>query len=416
MTAAHETIWNIKEHLAAIVENDPSGIVATDEHGKIVVLNQAAKKIFSRNLSDIPEQHVQSLFSKGDYQRFLAKAFESEKTEEHIIAKNIELEMLGFDQIPAPANLSIVRLVDRAGCLMGFLFVIQDLKEVRMLQNKLIQGEKLKMLGQMAAGITHEINTPLGMIKGALAILKRELVGSNPKIEKNLSIINQATDRVSRFSQEFLNLAKPSQPNFCQMNIGDIVSKSVGMIKLKKQSKKYDIYLHKADDLPPVYGDQEKLLQVLLNLLDNAIDAISEDGHVSVQVEKASIQSSDILDSNARLRRKEDSQLVGYYACRRIDDDSIQKLPSFLSSGDEVLLIQIEDNGCGMSPELMKTIFDPFFTTKQAKGTGLGLSIVQSIIKRHFGAIGVHSQEGKGTRFTIKLPTFDKVIQYEREM
>ena len=230
-------------------------------------------------------------------------------------------------------------------------------------QEQLIRSEKMAALGQLSAGIAHEIRTPLTSIKIFIQSLEKEIdLDENQK--EDFRIIRKEIDRINENVTRFLNFARPEDPIFQSMNINALVTDTLTLLsaKLKNVGVRLDISL--PEDSPPVEGDPKQLSQVFLNLLLNAIEAMPNGGMLTIRL-------------------------------------TMKVIPD---TQDELLQLMIQDTGCGIPEKDRPYLFDPFFTTKDT-GKGLGLSIVYSIIQKHNGQIEVESEMGKGSSFIVSLPT-----------
>ena len=221
-----------------------------------------------------------------------------------------------------------------------------------------IEREKLMLLEEMATGLAHEIRNPLGSIKGAAQYLRSE--ADTTENRKLLDVITEEVDRLSNVVSQFLNYAKPYTINAKKQNINNIIEKAISLIKANNLSENVIIRKNLPSDLPEVNVDGEQLMQVILNIAFNGIEAMPEGGALSFTTSKIENKDGKIIE------------------------------------------IAIRDTGSGISKQDMKNIFKPFFTTR-GKGIGLGLSICRNIIKRHGGSIEVRSYPGQGTTFYIRI-------------
>ncbi len=229
-----------------------------------------------------------------------------------------------------------------------------NLKEKEKLEMQLIQSNKLATVGQLAAGIAHEINNPLGNISLYTQMLLKR--AKNQDAQEKLTVINDEANRAAEIVKGLLDFARQSEPRLSNIDINNEIVKVLSI--LKPNLKDIRVNTDTAP-LPLILADGGQIQQVIMNLLKNSIQSITENGEITVK-------------TIAR-------------------DNNVE--------------IHISDNGCGIPKENLDRIFDPFFTTKEpGEGTGLGLSISYGIIKRHNGSIEVKSEVGKGTTFAIKLP------------
>jgi len=244
--------------------------------------------------------------------------------------------------------------------------IIRDVTEQKKMEAELIESQKMASIGTLAAGIAHELNSPLQVITGYSDSLLKELQQSakleGERLERQLNSLNRNAWRMAEIVRSLQHYAHPNPERASQTELNTLVKDT--LILMEHQLKLWSnisVETKLAADLPPFVCDPNKIIQILINLLSNARDAMPDGGII------------------------------------RIDT-------SYAPDMDR-LVLKIADDGLGIPEELLKRIFDPFFTTKPVgKGTGLGLSIVQSIVRTHGGEIQVESALGKGTTFTIMLP------------
>jgi two-component system NtrC family sensor kinase len=222
-----------------------------------------------------------------------------------------------------------------------------------------LQTEKLSALGRMAAGIAHEINNPLaGILLFSSNMLKK--VPQEGPIKEGLELIMQETIRCKRIIQELLEFSRESEPNVVLANINDTIERALHILENEFRLRHIRLEKQLSSEMPDILMDRSQIEQVLVNLLLNAIQAIEDQGAITI--------SSDKMPDGSRVK------------------------------------VAISDTGCGIPPEHMTKIFEPFFSTK-AKGTGLGLAVSYGIVQKHQGRISASSgPAGRGTVFTLELP------------
>lgn len=273
-----------------------------------------------------------------------------------------------------------VSLLETVAAQMGVAFANSRIYD------RMKERDRLAALGSMAAGLAHEVKNPLGAIKGAAQLLEEVAEASkdpDPTMKEFLGIILEETDRLNRVVGSFLDYARPHAGNPVPLDINAAVRRSVQILSSQKTDET-DIRLELADALPRASIDPEKLRQVLMNLVQNAAQAMNGRGRVT------------ITTSHRRAPRTAwvTSPPSGNSGRLPADDST------------EVVEISVADTGPGISQKVLKNLFVPFFTTKE-QGTGLGLAISQSIVQNAGGSIQVQSQQGAGSRFTITLPASD---------
>jgi len=262
-------------------------------------------------------------------------------------------------------NIDGYPLRDANGTLQGAVLVIEDVTARVALERQMRQAEKLTALGTLSAGLSHEINNPLGIITSRVEVALMEAEGKDiPKqLLDDLKVIDKHAHRAARIAQGLLSFSRQTTWRLVPVDANQVVEET--LLLIEKQLLREQIALERclASDLPKVMGSPNHLEQVLLNLITNARDAMTGGDRLRVE--------SRMSPDGARVQ------------------------------------IVIADTGKGIPAELAERIFDPFFTTK-AGGTGLGLSISYGIIKEHGGTLEVESEVGKGATFTIGLPVADR--------
>jgi two-component system sensor histidine kinase HydH len=247
--------------------------------------------------------------------------------------------------------------------------------------SRMKERDRLAALGSMAAGLAHEVKNPLGAIKGAAQLL--EEVGAStpddPASREFVGIILEEVNRLDRVVGSFLDYARPHAGNPIPLDLNAAVRRTVQILSSQITDDAIDVKLDLVEPLPRTSIDPEKFRQVLMNLIQNAIQAIDGEGTITVST---SVRRS----LRGRIAHE------GAAAMRRSGTDEL-----------ELVEVSVRDTGPGISPKVLRNLFVPFFTTK-TQGTGLGLAISQAIVQNAGGSIDVHSQPGAGTRFTIVLP------------
>lgn len=245
--------------------------------------------------------------------------------------------------------------------LSGFLSeqVRKTRKELSTMESRVKRVEKMAYMGEMAAGMAHEIKNPLASLAGSIQILKKE-IQFDPELDKLMQIVLRETDRLSSLANNFLFFAKPPIGKIEKIKLDNILIDTIKLFEKDSTSSKRILIKHELDPNLWIEMDPVHLRQVLWNLLLNAAEAIDGEGIIEVKT----------------------------YPLKHLKQNYVG--------------IDITDNGCGISREVVRSIFDPFFTTK-ANGTGLGLSIVHSILESYNAWLDVESAAGQGTTFTLKL-------------
>lgn len=251
------------------------------------------------------------------------------------------------------------------------------------LEHQLQHTEKLAAVGRLAAGLAHEVGTPLNVVSGRAEYLILELPEGDPKA-KSLRVIVEQIERIKRIIEQLLGYARIHRPEVVPTPLPEVFKNVLTLLDHEIGKRGVGVELDVPEKLPPMAGDPHLLQQVFLNLVLNALDAMPNGG---------------LLTIGARLKEQASSER---------QDSSLPHASEAMPLGPHTGFVEItvSDTGCGIPPEQLHRVFDPFFTTKQpGEGTGLGLSVVYGIVRDHGGSIAVKSQLGAGTTFTLSLPT-----------
>lgn len=243
-----------------------------------------------------------------------------------------------------------------------------NLEKQQEYQEKLNHYSRLASIGELVDSVAHEINTPIGIISTYSEIISMK-EANNSRIKQELEIIKRQTKRINDYTKGLLNFSKRISFEPISIDIKSLLNESIFLIHPKLKEKKIKIKKHFESDNLIVSGDQRQLEQVFINLINNAIDAVSTNGIIKISSKK---------------------------------DKAFDEIYNENKSG--YVLVEIEDNGTGIIQKDMQNIFEPFFSTKVKSGTGLGLTITKSIVQRHKGKIEVESVVGRGTIFKVYLP------------
>jgi two-component system NtrC family sensor kinase len=261
---------------------------------------------------------------------------------------------------PIEWEISTYPIYDDTNQIVQAILLEQDVTEKRRLEVNLAQSEKLAAVGQLAAGLAHEINNPLTAIIANTQLLQRELVDDADNLEL-VDLINKAGVRATQVVRNLLDLARKEEYTFVAININSTIRKALDMLKHELVAHNINLLEDLDDKLSSVMASEDHLQSVWMNLISNAIDAVEENENREIQITSA-------------------------------------------QQGNEVR-ITVSDNGKGIPQEKIGRIFEPFYTTKSpGHGTGLGLSLCHRMIKQHGGNINVDSQLGVGTIFSVTLP------------
>ena len=340
-----------------VVESIRDGIVVVDREGRITAWNRAMEE-----RSGISATEVRGLPFLDAFPTLKAPGFAKVLT--RILAENEEVALGGFEhETPhrerVTMDLKGSPLRNATGEVIGAVFALEDVTERIQMERIARQTEKMAAVGTLAAGIAHEINNPIGIITSRVELMLMEAreKGFAPDVMKDLKVLEKHAERVAKITRGLLSFSRQAPWKLTAVDLNHVIEEA--LLLVEKQLAKEKIVLKKnlAADLPKIQGSANHLEQVVVNLLNNAREAMSEGGTVQVESHRA----------------------------------------------EEMIEIRITDTGPGIPPEFLPRIFDPFFTTKE-QGTGLGLSITYGIVREHGGNISVESRPGAGSTFTIQIP------------
>jgi signal transduction histidine kinase len=247
-------------------------------------------------------------------------------------------------------------------------------------QNQLIQAEKLSAIGQLASGVAHEVRNPLGIILQGVNYLENRISAGDQDIFETLGMIKSSIMRADKIINALFDFSKAGSMDSKPEDVNSILEVSLNLVKAKFKFKNIEIVMETKKDIPMISADKNKLEQVFINILLNAVQAMPDGGKIIIRSYDKKLEEA----KNGIGKRNED----------------------YFKIGELAVIVEIEDTGVGIPEENLKKVFDPFFTTKgPTSGAGLGLSVTQNIINMHKGLIDIKSQAGKGTKVAITFKT-----------
>jgi len=328
----------------------PLGLLSTDPDGRVVLSNGGASALFGLDSEAMPGLLLEGL-GGVDWAGIMTELADKGAVPER------EVTLVAGPGKRVPVNLGASRIATSDGDFLGYLFLLRDLGEIRRLQEQVRRNERLTALGNLAAGVAHEIRNPLSSIKGFATYLAGKVQGQDKDAARAMI---QETDRLNRVVSELLEFARPGEMKLRDEDLAQVVERALRLVRADVTAKGVDVRFEQEGTLPRVPLDPERFTQALLNLFLNAVQAMDQGGTLE-------ITAAPEPDAG-------------------------------------VVALRIADTGHGMAAELVPDIFNPYFTTKSS-GTGLGLAIVHRIIEAHGGEIKVESVVGQGTVFTLLLPS-----------
>jgi two-component system NtrC family sensor kinase len=376
-----EQYERLKEYSENIVESINVGILAVDLEDRVESWNSQIERLTGISREDAVGKPLSELFPPELVEEFEAVRGEAEIHHIYKFAlrpapapKVIEMpgaRANGRAEHEEPAeshqtmvNIAVAPLVSKDLEQIGRIIIFDDITERDELERRLVQADKLSSIGLLAAGVAHEVNTPLAVISTYAQMLAKQVSGDDQKT-RLLDKIAKQTFRASEIVNSLLNFSRTSPTLFDELDPNRVVQDSLVLIEHQLEKAGIKVQLDLEEHLPPIKGNSGKLQQVFLNLFLNARDAMGAGGALTVRTR---------------------------------------------SQGDTIA-VDVIDTGHGIQPENLNRIFDPFFTTKAArKGTGLGLSVTYGIVREHNGTIEVDSRPGEGTRFHLEFPLARKAV------
>jgi two-component system NtrC family sensor kinase len=338
------------------VESLHVGVFAVDLEGRIESWNSQVEFLIG-----VPRAEAIGRSIVGVLPEDLVAEIEARSDEEHVSSiykfhlRNREGRML-------VVNVSITPLLGKESQRLGRLILVDDVSQRARLEDQLMQTEKLTSLGLLAAGVAHEVNTPLAVISNYIQMLAKQFPGDDPRNVLIEKIVKQ-TFRASEIVNNLLNFSRVGSGQFTEVSLNTVVEETLSLVTHPFKTAHVEVVRQLQGDLPPVLGSMNRLQQVFLNLFMNARDAMPSGGVLEVR--------------------------------------------TFCNNGS--VEVEVADTGVGIPGDHLKRIFDPFFTTKTSgRGTGLGLSVSYGIIKEHAGKIDVRSTPGRGTAFRLEFPVARK--------
>jgi nitrogen-specific signal transduction histidine kinase len=348
-----------------VVSSMRNGVIVIRRDGTLALMNDEAYRIFSivRRPGDAGGPFSEVLRDRPDVMRALAASFELTS-----LPNRVELRLKDINRVIG-YTLSQVR--DDSGLPVGAVMFFKDLTQVEQLEERERLRDRLASLGEMAAGIAHELKNPLAGIEVMAGLLRRQVPDSQAAQSLLADIMSEAK-LANAIVVEMLEFVRPIRLQVERTNIGDVLQQALTLAENKVPRGDIGVTVEMAPGLPMIDGDHYQLCQVFTNLLTNAFEALEGRGRIEI----------------------------------RTAIDSWEVDPVFTGAPEPptpILVVDVIDNGPGVPQDVSDRIFDPFFTTKP-QGSGLGLPIVRKIVDAHDGRIDVNSEPGGGTRFRVTLP------------
>ena len=347
-----------QEFVRRLIECFPDLIAVLDEEGRFTYVTERVKDVLGLAPQDFLGKRMGGRTHPDDQSR-LAEALQNVMSGRTVYAE-IEYRVRHVDGSWRTLRGSVGPLFDETGKISGIVQTARDVTESKRLEEQLVQKEKFAAMGQMMAGAAHELNNPLTAILGVSDLLRER--AADDVTRRQVDMILQQARRAAAIVQDLLAFSRPPTQALTKLRLDQLVRDALQLQQAALSQKKIRVQFRAPDNLPAVEGDRKLLMQVFVNMIENAGQAISAArDHGNLEVSLAGV--------------------------------------------DDRICVTFRDDGPGISPENIGKIFDPFFTTKRpGGGSGLGLTICLAVIKEHGGTIDVHSSPGAGAAFQVFLP------------
>ena len=353
-----------RNFLESIIDKAGDAISVVDLEGKIIYWNEGAEKIYGYRREEVlgrrpldflfPQDEILKTREEKRFHALMAPVWKGE------VVSNVEVKRQTKGGRDITVSVTLSPLKDASGKIIGSSRICKDITQMKKAEEKLLLSERLSSMGELIAGVAHEIRNPLAGIKINTQVFARRK--DCPAMERQLlDSTLEGIEKIQKIVEDMLDYAKPRAAEYKREELNAIVEKSMDVLHVQLKNAAIAAKFERGKDLPQIKIDRHQIQQVLINIMLNAIHAMDKGGELTVQ--------------------------------------------TFITDGGRVG-IEVKDTGVGIPAAHLKKIFDPFFTTK-SRGTGLGLSISQKLLENHGAQIDVASEEGKGSVFTIRFPAVD---------
>lgn len=366
-------ITALRDYLDKLLTTMSDGLLSVDMKGQLMTLNPAARAMLATGAGELESNRdIEILFAEVpellEYVQGALAAPHSAKQRELRITAEREVKNI----IVAPSILA-----DKDDTPQQLILNLHDMTELKMLEGRFRQAERLAALGTLSAGMAHEIRNPLSAIKTFVQLLPRKL--DKPGfLEKFQRTVPRELERINRLVEDLLELARAPKYHCSLVEVQSVLRQSMELFEEEMLSHRIECRLDMSGEPPAIWANADQITKAFNNIMRNAIQAMPEGGELRIGLATGALPYASLGDSG---------KIV-------------------LNSANGWVILVFSDTGVGMEPEDMKSLFNPFFTTKDS-GTGLGMAITHKVITEHGGQIEVESAPGKGTRFTIYLPSHE---------
>jgi two-component system sensor histidine kinase AtoS len=358
-----EELTDLKSYTDNILASLATGIVTVDLDGRVVTLNPAAELMTGFFAGEVRGRYCTEIFAHtADLAELLMETLASRAP-----LPGVTLTLRRRDGRTVPVELSAAPLRGGEGKELGVIGVFRDLTRVRQLEDRLRRSDRLAAVGQLAAGLAHEIKNPLTSLLTFSRHLSRRF--EDPEFrQKFQAVVPRELERINTIVERLLELARPAPLTFRPVRLPALLERVLELYGERLEAQSVRVTRAWGRDVPAVWADQEALYRALVNLVTNALDAMPRGGRLTLRVGWS------------------EAEVLG--------------VPR---AGGRRVAVEIEDTGAGIDPKDLDRVFNPFFSTKEG-GTGLGLALTQKIVEDHGGSIDVRSAPGAGAAFRLVLP------------
>ncbi len=360
----HSLVQNLvkdNEQLEIVLSSIPGGVLVTGSNHKVVMINKPARRLLPLSVLDPVDLPAWEVIASADLSNFLRSALEEDRG---AAMRDFPIKLRDRSFI---LSCGVLPLVDK-GSIVGNVFYIEDVTELRAEESRLKRAEGLASLTTMAAGVAHEIKNPLASMSIHLQLMRRQMQGecaSPEELKESLEILEEETDRLNNIVSDYLFAVRPQNSRPVSADLNALITELVQFLRYEMEGAHVRVLPLLDESVPLIPLDEGAMKRALLNLIKNSISAMPDGGELKLETKR---------------------------------------------DGDDVIII-VSDTGVGIPEELQGKIFEPYFTTRDT-GSGLGLTVVYKVVKEHGGDLHMDSQVGRGTTFRISIP----VPQSERKL
>jgi PAS domain S-box-containing protein len=349
-------LMSIRDYTQSILRSTTSGVITVGPDGSVATANFSVERMLGMTETEMVPKTMRHLFSDdggldADVAKVIGGRMPRTVHDTTLVTRNGKV---------IHVQASVSRMRDVQGGTLGAVVTLEDMSEIRALTEQLIRADRLAAMGELTAGVAHEVRNPLGIIRATVQLLE-ESNCDQERIHEASSVVKQEIDRLDKVIKALLDFGRPSTPTLQSTDVNEVISDVVLFTRKFASRSNVEIVEQLADRIPPVMADPDQIKQVAVNLISNAVQAMEDSGGtitISTGVDGGFVEMS------------------------------------------------VADDGPGIPADRVGRVFDPFYSTRD-DGTGLGLTIVHRIVDEHDGHIEVDSEPGRGTTFTVSLPAVE---------